>query len=88
MGTLFQQPARKAFSIDQKEVKNLLDDALELSKNYKLPLETILKAYEIKEMERRNDLYRNNGDIFDEQMTGFGEIFEKIAESVYNISEK
>lgn len=88
MGTLFQQPERKALYINQKEVKNLLDDALELSKNYKVPLETILKAYEIKEMERRNNLYKSNGDTFDEQMAGFGEILEKIAESLSNISEK
>ena len=59
-----------------------------MSKQFKQLLENILKAYEIKEMERSNNLYKSNGDTFDEQMAGFGETLEKIAESVFNIAEK
>ena len=88
MGTLFEQAERKALYVNQSEVKNLLEDALELSKKYKIPLETILKAYEIKEIERRNNLYKSNGDAFDEQMSGFGQILEKISASLDSISEK
>ena len=88
MGTLFEQAERRPHYVENKDVKQFLEEAIELSRQFKEPLETILKAYEIKEMERRNNLYKSNGDTFDEQMAGLGEILEKIAESVFNIAEK
>lgn len=87
MGTLFEQPPRNALYLSQHEIKTFMDDALALSAQYKVSLETILKVYEIKELERRNNLYKTNGDILDEQLAGFGVILEKISESLGTISE-
>ena len=37
-----------------------------------------MQAAKILEMKRKNDLYVNNGDAFDEQLAGFGEILKDL----------
>jgi hypothetical protein len=38
-------------------------------------------------MERKNNLYHWNGDAFDEQMAGFGELIDGIKETLQRIAD-
>jgi len=76
MPTLFEQPARKSHSINYDDVLFLMREYERFSEEYEIPFEVFIRAYEMLEMRRKNDLYQNNGDAFDEQMSGFGELFE------------
>lgn len=76
MGTLMHQERRNKLTVTESNVAFLLEDAQKLAKKYKVDIAVVLEAYRIKEMERQNDLYVENGDVHDEQMTGFGKLIE------------
>jgi len=76
MPTLFEQPARKSHSINYDDVLFLMREYERFSEEYEIPFEVFIRAYEMLEMKRKNDLYQDNGDAFDEQMSDFGELFE------------
>ncbi|RHX77426.1 hypothetical protein [Leptospira yasudae] len=82
MGTLGDQLPRKDRFISSEELSGYLDDIKSLAKNKGLEVETVIKAAEVLELKRRNDLYVSNGDYFDEQMGGFGAILRSIADSL------
>lgn len=84
MGTLQDQPLRKYLRVTKTDIEQLLEEATTLSVDYEVSLADVLMAYRIKELERRNDLFVNNGDIFDEQMAGIGEILQEISHSLDN----
>ncbi|MCD4832689.1 MAG: hypothetical protein K8R31_02765 [Bacteroidales bacterium] len=78
MGTLFNQNVRIRYSVEKKEVESFLDDIKSLSVRHKVSIENVLEAYKVKELERTTDLYVDNGDIHDEQMTGVGELLKEL----------
>ena len=78
MGTLFNQPPRSSQRFKSVDVEELIDEVKRISRDKKVSIDQVLKAMKILSLERRNELYTVNGDIFDEQMCGFGEIFERI----------
>lgn len=83
MGTLFNQRPRADHdkSITKADVESLLDEMLDISARYKIPVTYVLSAREILELERRNNLYLQNGDTFDEQMAGFGQLIQELNET-------
>ncbi|MCP4353406.1 MAG: hypothetical protein GY795_48775 [Desulfobacterales bacterium] len=87
MGTLFNQRERESYSISKSEADNFLRDAVELAKKHKINVSDVIEAYKTLEIERRNNLYHWNGDAFDEQMAGFGELIRDIGESLRSIAE-
>jgi len=87
VGTLLKPDERNGVQVTEREVKLFIENAKELSTKLKVSLAEVLKVYEIKEMERTNNLYWNNGAIFDYQMQGIGIVLEKISESLSTISE-
>ena len=69
MGTLFNQPPRSSQSFKSADVKELIDEVKRISRDKKVSIDQVLKAMKILSLERRNELYKDNGDIFDEQMS-------------------
>jgi len=79
MGTLQDQPPRNSYHYD---LDLAMRDFIEISKKHKVPVETVIEANKVMELERRNKITVNNGDIHDEQMAGFGDIFIQMAEAI------
>jgi len=81
MGTLFNQKARNyrtAFYEDQVRRCKLIKN---LAKECNITFDQALRVNEIMEIERRNTLYVENGDIHDEQMAGLGELILAFTEA-------
>jgi hypothetical protein len=77
MGTVTDQPPRSLLPVSNRDVELFIDDAIRLSKQKSISLSDVLTAFHIKELERQNTLSVHNGNIYDEQMMGLGELLEK-----------
>jgi type IV secretory pathway TrbF-like protein len=82
MATLTDQPPRKLKESTQEDLEDFIRIVKDISSRTNLSENQVLKAYEILELKRRNDLYVANGDIKDEQLAGFGKIAEEINGSI------
>lgn len=80
MGTLFKQEPRNDYRVD--DLPEFLEEAVKLAKQHSIPVSDVIAAKQALELERRNNLYRANGDAFDEQLAGLGEIVKSIAEAL------
>ena len=87
MGTLFNQPPRQFLDVDESKVEHFLETVLKLSKKYNIPTQEVIYSIEVLELRRKNDLYVRNGDTFDEQMAGFGDLLKDLNKSVESITE-
>ncbi|MBD2043479.1 hypothetical protein [Microcoleus sp. FACHB-672] len=85
MGTLFDQPERNHRRVTDSELDAFLSDAVKLAKKHSINVAEVIKAKGVLELERRNDLYVNNGDSFDEQMSGFGEILQEMVSTLEDL---
>lgn len=87
MGILFEQTARNFVCVNKAKVLDLINDIKAVSKESKLSIDQVISIWQIAEKERQNSLYVHNGDIFDEQMAGFGELIRNMAWGLTEISE-
>jgi len=76
MGTIHNQPPRNFRHISKTEVNEFLNDVDYLTRTTGFKTDQILTAYHILELRRRNDLYVDHGDAFDEQLSGIAQIIE------------
>lgn len=88
MGTLFSQSERESKKITIENVDNFLSAVCELATKHKIDVKDVIAAKHALEMSRRNDLYVMNGNVLDEQLAGFGEIFKDIHGVLNDIAEK
>jgi hypothetical protein len=79
MSTLFNQPEREHKRAMPSNIDDFLTFARDLAQKHKVDVATVVAVKQALELQRRNDLQVANGDVFDEQMAGFGEILGKIA---------
>jgi len=86
MGTLFDQPIRQSLYIEEQDILNYIEILTKISTKTKLPLDQVIKIAEIKQLERRNNLYVSNGDVHDEQMSGLGDLLNKIAANIERLA--
>jgi len=82
MGTLLNQKERDYLQLDEEVINQRIISLKSIASKHKISLENVLKLMSTMEQERANNLYVANGDIKDEQLAGFGELFIKYAESV------
>jgi hypothetical protein len=85
MGTLFNQQVRTNYNFSKSVVLDLVNMIKEISNTCNLSEDQVIKIIEIKEIQRYNNLYLENGNIYDEQMSGLGELFESLIEKIENI---
>lgn len=78
MGTLFEQPNREHCFINEDNINDFFTEVKRVSEQFKMSKTDVIQGFKVLELCRRNELYLNNGDAFDEQMTGFGELFKEL----------
>ena len=92
MGTLQNQPPRPYMSVNVSAMSStsggvtfMAEELLQMKRVAEqagCTLDQVLQLRQIREDERRNDLYVANGDIWDEQIAGIGEILSGIADAL------
>lgn len=86
MGTLQHQEPRKFHSINKEDIITSIETLKKIASQSKLSIDQVIKIVEIKELERKNDLYVANGDIHDEQMSGIGYLLEEISSNLKQLA--
>lgn len=88
MSTLFDQPNRNFYRVTSQEIDEFIASALELSKKHDISLSEVVATKAVLELERRNDLYAANGDAFDEQIAGIGEILQSLSSAIESLKNR
>ncbi len=78
MGTLKDQPPRKYQSLISTEPDIAISQIKDFIVKHKITFEQAIMFFQLLENSRKNTIYVDNGNIFDEQMSGFGKILEKL----------
>ena len=86
MGTLFKQDPRKSFNVSKSDVEEFLEEVKTVARESNINIPDVIETYRVLENRRRNNLYHYNGDVFDEQIAGIGEIFKDFVEHIESIS--
>lgn len=87
MGTLFDQAERDYKRVSSVDVDDFLAIALDLAKKHSIDVATVVAAKHALEIQRQNSIYVANGDAFDEQIAGLGEIAESIKDALLTIGD-
>ena len=85
MGTLFSQKERNYCTVEDSHLDAFIAVIVKLSKKHGISVAEVIAAKEVLESERKNDLYVRNGDAFDEQMAGFGELLQQLISAIENL---
>jgi hypothetical protein len=78
MGTLFDQPERDQHRVRSDYVHGFLAEASKIAKEHGIEVRDVIAAKHALEIERANDLRAADGNVFDEQIAGIGEILSGI----------
>ena len=87
MGTLMDQSPIVFTRVCEEDIIRFIENCNEIARVTCISREQVFEAAKILEMRRKNDLYVNSGDIFDEQMAGFGELVVALLEKLDAIGE-
>jgi len=86
MGTLFDQPPRDERWPDQGYYEHTIEEVLDLAKKYSLPTADVIQILHVAELDRRNDMSRDNGDRWDEQIAGIGDLLRGLMDAQFQIA--
>ncbi len=86
MGTLYDQKPRTIRNITRLDEDYFFEEIIELSKKYKMTHQDVINGLKVLELKRRNDLFVDNADIYDEQIAGIGQEFQKISSALDSIA--
>jgi hypothetical protein len=75
MGTLQDQQPRNYYRVTGGEINLLISEVLNTAEKFDITFDQAFNIYNLAENRRRNDLFVANGDIWDEQICGIGDIF-------------
>jgi len=84
MGTLFDQKVRHYGTVEYSHLDDFIAVIVKLSKKHGISVAEVIAAKEVLENERNNNFQVNNGDAFDEQMAGFGELLQQLISAIEN----
>lgn len=88
MGTLFEQPPRKMRGIEERDLTIAIDLIKTAASKTNTDIKTVAEIYKAEVLNRYIDCYVDNGNNFDEQMSGIGKILLNISHSIEKISPK
>lgn len=88
MGTLFEQPPRKLRGIEEKDLLIAINLIKTAAAKTNTDIKIVSEIYKAEVLNRYIDCYVDNGNIFDEQMSGIGNILLNISHSIEQISQK
>lgn len=77
MGTLFEQPERRRFSVQPDDIRDFIESAKQIAHGSHCSVTEVLAAARILEMRRANDIAVDNGNVVDELAAGFGELLQE-----------
>jgi|GEM_PF-662372 len=86
MGTLFDQPARKSFDVDEHVAGSMLNLVLYLKDIHNITFEQAALIVELCIKNRANNLNHADNDVKDEQLYGFGEILQRLVSAIEDLS--
>lgn len=88
MGTLFQQQPRSYYDVDfDKDVRYACEKIQKIAKETKMSVSDVIEIYKIETQNRAISCYVCNGDIKDEQLAGFGELFDSFNSKLDDLIE-
>jgi acetoin utilization deacetylase AcuC-like enzyme len=87
MGTLFRQEPRNHLRVETSDLDEFVSSAVKLAQKHKIHVCDVIAAGRVLELSRRNDLFVNNGDAFDEQIAGIGELLQKLSDAVESLKK-
>jgi hypothetical protein len=82
MGTLKNQPPRRSHCINYEVLTSYLNEIQQISSTNRLSVADAIAVTHVLEMRRANTLFVNNGQAFDEQIAGIGELLRIISKAV------
>ena len=82
MGTIYDQPPRGLKTVNFENVENELQALIYIADNNEVDLKDVISVAHLLEKRRATSAYIENGDIHDEQMSGFAEILEDLAKNI------
>jgi hypothetical protein len=86
MGMLGNQPPRDYCRKGFQSLDDFLSEAILLAKDRDVSVSEVIAAKHALELERQNDMAREDGDFRDEQMGGFGDLISKVADALQDIA--
>ena len=81
MGTLFKQEPRRFNHINYGVICGTIDEINKISIDMDITFQQVLDIMNMLEYKRRTDIMIDNGDAFDEQIAGLGELFKRFCSS-------
>jgi len=78
MGTLLNQLPRKHFDFSSKDITEQISLMKEICIKTGISFDQLVKVYEVRNKQRELDLRWNDGDIKDEQLSGFGDLLGEL----------
>jgi hypothetical protein len=86
MGTLHEQPDRDRYT--KVSVNEFFLEVQELSKRHKMSIPDVIAVLHVVELQRGNNLAAQDGNAWDEQISGIGHILENLVEAVAALRPK
>jgi len=88
METLMDQVKRERQSISDTGLEAKINSISQIVSKTNKSFDQVVRVLEVMEFERRNNLFIDNGDVFDEQMIRFRRILEEIFNRLASLNEK
>ncbi len=86
MGTLYDQPNRDYREVEaESDLEIVLKEMIRLSKEHGVSVADVIATANVMELKRRNNLFVDNGNIFDEQIAGIGQTLGSISSALENL---
>lgn len=82
MGTLFEQRPRDYKRVGIRNVDASIRYIKDMAEEHNITYEQVLETFKYLEYQRRTDFLVDNGDILDEQLSDFGDVFIRFCEAI------
>lgn len=87
MGTLWEQEVRNSCNFSDVDVQLNINSIKDLAAKNHLTVSDVIRIFDTLERRRTNDLYKWNGDTWDEQIAGMGQLLQNIESALNSIAE-
>ncbi len=82
MGTLFNQPERKWYTVTHEQLAIEIERVARLAKAANIAPSEVIELTKVLEYRRRTDLMVHDQDAKDEQLAGFGDILKELITAI------
>ncbi len=88
MGTLFSQSERERLPVEDGALSDYVGFIKQTARDHDVSFADVVEAARVLEMARQNELHVRNGDAWDEQIAGIGEILSRLADSLEAVQDE